>query len=188
VYRYSEAVQSWLLAAEGGQLYHRLLCLAWQNRSKSPLIVVTTSAQSGEDGPARLTVRPRSEWEAQDNQDETAFLRTWFSRPGFCADDGFLLRTELEHPGDPADRVLDMLFRPDMNAMVSRERARAFGAANGMEAVRAELKAWYFSAPDLREKFQRIAWERRLDKPVIVITTSPSSFDALDPTVTVMPL
>jgi hypothetical protein len=38
-----------------------------------------------------------------------------------------------------------------------------------------------------REKVQRIAWKRRLDTPIIVISTSPSGLDALDPTVTFMP-
>jgi hypothetical protein len=91
-------------------------------------------------------------WEAKDDGEER-FLATWFSRPRFCADEFFLLRTALNHPGAPADLIFDLGFPANMDAMVStgaraRELFREFQEEEA-EAVRVELKAWYVSVPDL---------------------------------------
>lgn len=55
-----EAFHEWFVTAEGGHLPERVMRLAWQNRSMSPLIVVATSPRSF-DAPT-LTVVPRNTW------------------------------------------------------------------------------------------------------------------------------
>jgi hypothetical protein len=73
-----------------------VLCLAWRHRASRPVIWVHTSPEGADAHAPRVTVMPRSVWEASPCAKATA---NFFNSAGFQVDAEYIVAFDLLHPG-----------------------------------------------------------------------------------------
>ena len=76
-------------------LPRKMMCLAWQHRAESPVILVSTCADGSDAHAPRVTVVPRSEWE---NKEGGLAVAAFFDRPDFDPDDTYVVDYAMRHP------------------------------------------------------------------------------------------